>query len=101
MVSYEAEGRFFWIEHKEPLCSADISEAGEIALKSPSMMLGYYKNPKATHETLRDGWLLTGDVDVNDVVGYLWMCLSMDVAYREVGHCNRNSIRNWKGTNCF
>jgi long-chain acyl-CoA synthetase len=45
-------------------------EPGEILLRSPSLMLGYWRNPKATAETLRDGWLHTGDVAVVDADGY-------------------------------
>ena len=37
-------------------------EIGEIVLKSPTVMLGYYKNPEATAETIRNGWLHTGDI---------------------------------------
>jgi long-chain acyl-CoA synthetase len=45
-------------------------EPGEIVLRSPSMMLGYWRNPAATAETIRDGWLHTGDVAVVDADGY-------------------------------
>jgi long-chain acyl-CoA synthetase len=38
-----------------------ISEEGEILSKSPSVFLGYYKNDEATEETLREGWLHSGD----------------------------------------
>src|SRR5207244_3543966 len=37
----------------------------------PSLMLGYYKNPEATAEKVRDGWLHTGDMGVKDAEGYL------------------------------
>ncbi len=47
----------------EPIPETEIklSEDGEILSKSPAVFLGYYKNPKATEETVRDGWLLSGD----------------------------------------
>ncbi|NCC24388.1 MAG: long-chain fatty acid--CoA ligase [Deltaproteobacteria bacterium] len=38
-----------------------ISDDGEILSKSPAVFLGYYKNEKATAETVSDGWLLSGD----------------------------------------
>ncbi|NDK90460.1 AMP-binding protein [Gordonia desulfuricans] len=39
-----------------------LGEEGEIILRSPSVMTGYHRNPEATAETLRGGWLHTGDV---------------------------------------
>jgi len=46
-------------------------EEGEVCVKGATMMLGYYKNPEATAEKLRDGWLHTGDMGVKDAQGYL------------------------------
>jgi long-chain acyl-CoA synthetase len=48
-----------------------ITEDGEIISKSPSVFLGYYKNPEATEETLRDGWLYSGDRGFIDEDGHL------------------------------
>ena len=45
-------------------------EPGEIVLRSPGMMLGYWRNPEATAATIRNGWLYTGDVAVVDEDGY-------------------------------
>ncbi len=46
-------------------------ETGEIAIKGPQIMMGYYKKPEETAKVLKDGWYLTGDIGVFDTDGYL------------------------------
>jgi long-chain acyl-CoA synthetase len=46
---------------------------GEIVVKGENVMLGYWKNPKATAETIRDGWLHTGDLGYLDPDGFLFV----------------------------
>ena len=48
-------------------------ELGEIVLRSPTVMLGYYKNPEETHKTIMDGWLYTGDIGYMDEDGYFYI----------------------------
>lgn len=46
---------------------------GEIVVKSPSNMLGYWNLPDATDKTIRDGWLYTGDAAIMDEDGYIYI----------------------------
>jgi fatty-acyl-CoA synthase len=46
-------------------------EEGELCVKGPTLMLGYYNKPEATTEKIRDGWLHTGDMAVKDADGYV------------------------------
>jgi len=46
-------------------------EVGEIVTRSDCVMAGYWQNPKATAQTLRGGWLHTGDLGSLDAAGYL------------------------------
>ena len=48
-------------------------EVGELILKGDGVMLCYYKNPKATEEVLKDGWLYTGDMAREDEDGFIYL----------------------------
>ncbi len=48
-------------------------EVGELAVKGDGVMKCYYKNPEATAEILKDGWLLTGDMAKEDEDGFIYL----------------------------
>jgi long-chain acyl-CoA synthetase len=48
-------------------------EKGEIVVKGDNVMMGYWNNPKATEETIKDGWLYTGDMGYMDNDGFLYV----------------------------
>jgi fatty-acyl-CoA synthase len=50
-----------------------VGEPGEICVRGPLVMDGYWKRPEANAETLRGGWLHTGDVAIRDEEGYFYI----------------------------
>ena len=55
----------------DPGKELEIGQAGEVAIKGPQIMMGYYKKPEETADVLKDGWFLTGDIGQFDDDGYL------------------------------
>jgi len=55
---------------REDGSEADIGESGEMYVKGPQVMLGYYNCVEATAEVLKDGWFATGDIAVMDERGF-------------------------------
>jgi crotonobetaine/carnitine-CoA ligase len=49
-----------------------VDESGEVLIRAPGMMHGYLNRPEATAETLRDGWLHTGDLARRDEAGFVY-----------------------------
>lgn len=65
-----------WLDLK--ICGDDgrelpMGEQGEIVIRGDNVMAGYWDNEKATEETIRDGWLYTGDLGYLDKDGYLYV----------------------------
>ena len=48
-------------------------DLGELAIKTERMMKEYYRNPEATAEAIKDGWLYTGDIAKQDEDGYIYI----------------------------
>ncbi|MDH3239674.1 MAG: long-chain-fatty-acid--CoA ligase [Alphaproteobacteria bacterium] len=51
----------------------EIEQPGEILIRNPCLMMGYLNNDAATRETLRDGWLHTGDIGTVDEEGFVFV----------------------------
>src|ERR1035437_1127241 len=56
-----------------PGVEVKIAADGEILVKGPNIMQGYYKNKKETEESLKNGWLHTGDIGHFDTEGFLFI----------------------------
>ncbi|MCX6013116.1 MAG: AMP-binding protein [Chloroflexi bacterium] len=54
-------------------CEVPAGEIGELIVKGPGVMQEYYKNPELTAQTIRNGWLYTGDIAKMDREGYIYI----------------------------
>ena len=61
------------VDPEGTLIPKDGTTPGEIIVKSEANMIGYWRRPDITDETLRDGWLWTGDIATWDVEGYIFI----------------------------
>jgi long-chain acyl-CoA synthetase len=71
VVHRNGDIKFDTVGHPIPGTEVKIAEDGEILTRSPSVFLGYYKNPEATEKTLQDDWLYSGDKGFIDDDGHL------------------------------
>ena len=58
------------VDPQTGLASLLPGEVGELAIKGPQVMLGYWNDPEATAHSIRDGWLFTGDLAIADADGF-------------------------------
>ncbi len=81
------------VDPDDPSREMPAGEAGELAVRGPQVMKGYWNQPAETAMVLRDGWLLTGDIATMDEDGYfhivdrkkdLILCSGYNVYPREV-----------------
>ena len=56
-----------------PGCEVKIADSGEILYKNNYLMKGYYREPELSQQTIRDGFLYSGDTGKIDAEGYLWI----------------------------
>ena len=57
-------------EQDQPVATGTV---GELVARGPNVMLGYFRNPEATAQTLRKGWLHTGDLGYQDAEGLVYL----------------------------
>jgi len=50
-----------------------VGETGELCVRGPNVMMGYWNNPEETAKVMRNGWLVTGDIGHRDADGYYYI----------------------------
>ncbi|MBT4921691.1 MAG: long-chain fatty acid--CoA ligase [Rickettsiales bacterium] len=72
-VNYPKATKFASSGKTLPLVNVKIEPDGEILVKGPNIMQGYYKDKQETQQVMEDGWLKTGDLGYVDKDGYLFI----------------------------
>ncbi|MGP4108377.1 long-chain-fatty-acid--CoA ligase [Virgibacillus sp. L01] len=66
----DTDAKIFRVETME---EAEVGEVGEVAVKGPQIMKGYWNNQEETDNVLKDGWLFTGDLGYMNEEGYFYI----------------------------
>ncbi len=61
------------VDPEDGVTEMPINEPGELIVKGPQVMLGYWNHPEETTNSIRDGWLYTGDIAYKDDDGYFFL----------------------------
>jgi len=61
------------VDLAEGTTDVPVGQSGELLVRGPQVMKGYWKNPRETARTLKDGWLFTGDIARMDEDGYFYI----------------------------
>lgn len=61
------------VDHVSGVASLPVGEVGELIIKGPQVMKGYWRMPEETEQVLRDGWLYTGDLAKMDQDGFFYI----------------------------
>jgi long-chain acyl-CoA synthetase len=70
-INTDREKRFGTVGRPVPCLEMKVAEDGELLARGPNVFTGYFKNPRATEETLPGGWLATGDLGTIDDDGFV------------------------------
>ena len=70
-VSFKNKIKVGFVGQALPLCQVKLSDQNEILIKHDALMDGYYKDKRQTSETIKEGWLHTGDEGEIDEEGFL------------------------------
>ena len=61
------------VDPEDGVTEMPVNEPGELVVKGPQVMLGYWNHPEETTNSIRDGWLYTGDIAYKDEDGYYFL----------------------------